>query len=164
MVTMGRVAGPFGVRGWIKVQPFTALPDGLLGYPAWWLGRAQGQWTSREVETAAVHGRALVAKLKGCDTREESARLKGLDVGIPRSQLPSGAPGEYYWADLLGLQVRNQQSEPLGRVVRLMETGANDVLVVQEDHRQRLIPFVSAVVVTVDLVKGEMVVDWGVDF
>lgn len=161
---MGRVVGPFGVRGWIKVQPFTALPDGLLGYPTWWLGEGPGQWTSREVEEGAVHGKVLVAKLKGCDTREESARLKGLEVAIPRSRLPSGAQGEYYWADLVGLQVRNLRNEPLGRVVRLMETGANDVLVVQEGQRQRLIPFVGAVVVTVDLQKSEIVVDWGADY
>ena len=167
---MGRVVSAFGIRGWIKVQPFTALPDGLLGYPVWWLGQAssatggQAQWSHREVESAAVHGRGLVAKLKGCDTREGAARLKGLDVAVPRSRLPVSAEGEYYWTDLLGLRVHNLQNESLGRVVRLMETGANEVLVVQEDRRERLIPLLSAVVISVDLAKGEMVVDWGTDY
>jgi 16S rRNA processing protein RimM len=162
MVVMGRVVGPFAVKGWIKVQPFTQLPGGLLDYPVWWLGREDG-WTPRWLEDGAVHGKSVVAKLERCDEREAAAAMTGLEVAVPRSQLPQSAEGEYYWTDLVGLEVRNLQRQVLGRIVRLLETGANQVLVVTGD-RERLIPFVSAVVVTVDLAQGEMVVDWGLDF
>jgi 16S rRNA processing protein RimM len=144
------------------LQPFTQLPASLLDYPVWWLGR-EGGWTSRALEEGAVHGKSVVAKLAGCDEREAAAAMQGLDVAVPRSQLPQSQPGEYYWADLLGLAVRNLQNQPLGRVERLLETGANQVLVVRGD-RERLIPCVAAFMVTVDLAQGEIVVDWGLDF
>lgn len=162
MVVMGRVAGAFAVKGWIRVQPFTQQADALLGYPVWWLGR-EGGWTSRALEEGAVHGKSVVAKLAGCEVRETAATLHGLDVAVPRSQLPPRQEGEYYWTDLLGIAVRNLQGELLGRIERLLETGANQVLVVRGD-RERLIPFVAAFVVAVDLAKGEVVVDWGLDF
>jgi 16S rRNA processing protein RimM len=162
MVVMGRVVAPFAVKGWIRVQPFTQLPGGLLDYPVWWLGR-EGGWTRRALEEGAVHGKSIVAKLTGCDEREAAAAMQGLEVAVPRSQLPQRQPGEYYWADLLGLAVRNLQNQALGRVEGMLETGANQVLVVHGD-RERLIPFVAAFVVAVDLAQGEIVVDWGLDF
>jgi 16S rRNA processing protein RimM len=162
MVVMGRVVAPFAVKGWIRVQPFTQLPANLLDYPVWWLGR-EGDWTSRALEEGAVHGKSVVAKLAGCDEREAATALQGLEVAVPRSQLPRSEPGEYYWSDLLGLAVRNLQGETLGRVERLLETGANQVLVVRGD-RERLIPFVAACVVAVDQAQREIVVDWGLDF
>jgi 16S rRNA processing protein RimM len=162
MVVMARVVAPFAVKGWIRVQPFTQLPASLLDYPVWWLGR-EGGWTPRALEEGAVHGKSVVAKLAGCDERDAAAAMQGLEVAVPRSQLPQSQPGEYYWSDLLGLAVRNLQNQALGRVERLLETGANQVLVVRGD-RERLIPCVAAFVVTVDLAQGEIVVDWGLDF
>ena len=162
MLVMGRVVAPFAVQGWIKVQPFTETPDGLLDYPVWWLGR-DGKWIERALQEGAVHGKTVVAKLAGCDEREAAAALQGLEVAVPREQLPGSRAGEYYWVDLLGLEVHNLQGESMGRVDRLLETGANQVLVVHGD-RERLIPYVAAVVVAVDLAKGEIVVDWGLDF
>ena len=162
MLVMGRVVAPFAVKGWIKVQPFTEMPAGLLEYPVWWLGR-DGKWVERALQEGAVHGKTVVAKLAGCDEREAAAALQGLEVAVPREQLPGSQVGEYYWADLLGLEVHNLQGESMGRVDRLLETGANQVLVVHGD-RERLIPYVAAVVVAVDLAKGEIVVDWGLDF
>jgi 16S rRNA processing protein RimM len=162
MVVMGRVVAPFAVKGWIRVQPFTQLPASLLDYRTWWLGR-EGAWTPGAVEEGAVHGKSVVAKLAGCEEREAAAAMQGLEVAVPRSQLPQSQPGEYYWSDLLGLAVRNLQNQALGRVEGLLETGANQVLVVRGD-RERLIPFVAAFVVTVDLAQGEIVVDWELDF
>jgi 16S rRNA processing protein RimM len=162
MVVMGRVVAPFAVKGWIRVQPFTQLPAGLLDYPVWWLGR-DGAWIERALQEGAVHGKSVVAKLAGCDEREAAAALQGLEVAVPREQLPRSQPGEYYWSDLLGLEVRNLQEQTLGRVERLLESGANQVLVVQGD-RERLIPYVAAIVVAVDLAQREIVVDWGLDF
>jgi 16S rRNA processing protein RimM len=162
MVVMGRVAAPFGVKGWIKVQPFTQTLDGLLQYPAWWLGR-EGQWRESRLEGGSVHGRSLLAKLRGCDDREAAARLKGLEIAVPRSALPASEEGEHYWSDLVGLQVLNREGVALGQVAGLLETGASQVLVVQGE-RERLIPFVEPVVVAVDVPGGRLTVDWGADF
>ena len=90
MIVMGRVGAPFGIKGWIKVQPFTRTVDGLLEHPAWWLGR-DGSWGRSRVEDGAVHGRSLIAKLEGCEDRRAAARLKGLEVAIPRDELPASA-------------------------------------------------------------------------
>lgn len=162
LVVMGRIAAPFGIKGWIKVQTFTQSVDSLLDYPAWWLGRG-GRWEERKVEEGGVHGRALIAKLAGCDDREAAARVKGLEIAVPRSELPVSADGEYYWSELIGLEVANREGVALGRIAGLLETGVNQVLVVHGE-RERLIPFVEAVVVSVDVAGGLLVVDWGADF
>lgn len=162
MVVMGRVAAPFAVNGWVKVQVFTERPDGLLAYPRWWLSR-DGGWQQAEVAEAAVHGRAVIARLKGCEDRIAAAALRGRDVAVPRSALPIRGAGEYYWTDLEGLRVRTLADEDLGRVTGLIETGASPVLVVRGE-RERLIPFVDAVVKSVDLMRGEVAVDWGADW
>jgi 16S rRNA processing protein RimM len=162
MVVMGRIAAPFGVRGWIKVQTFTRSVGSLLDYPAWWLRVGKG-WEERKVEEGGVHGRALIAKLLGCDDREAAVRVKGREIAVPRSELPVNADGEYYWSELIGLEVANREGVVLGRIAGLLETGVNQVLVVRGE-RERLIPFVEAVVVSVDVTGGLMVVDWGAHF
>ncbi|HEY7760023.1 MAG TPA: ribosome maturation factor RimM [Burkholderiales bacterium] len=162
MIIMGRVAAPFAVSGWVRIQVFTERPDGLLGYRDWWL-RRDGQWRQATVEEAAVHGRVMVAKLKGSDDREAAAALRGSEVAVPRAVLPRNAEGEYYWADLEGLRVHNLQDQELGRIAGVIDTGANQVLVVRGE-RERLIPFVGAVVQSVDLARGEVTVDWGADW
>jgi 16S rRNA processing protein RimM len=159
---MGRVAAPFGVKGWVKIQVFTEALDSLLEYPAWWVGH-DGHWRELRVEEAEVHVRTLVARLAGCDDRDAAAALTGAQVAVPRGELPEPEPGEYYWSDLQGLRVANLQGEELGTVSHLFETGANDVLVVKGE-RERLIPFVDTYVVKVDLARGELVVDWEADF
>jgi 16S rRNA processing protein RimM len=162
MVVMGRVGAPFGIKGWIKVQPFTHSLDGLLEHRAWWLGR-DGRWGKSKVEDGAVHGRSLIAKLEGCEDRQAAARLKGFEVAIPRDEFPASAAGEYYWSDLIGLEVTNREGVLLGRVVRLIETGASPVLVL-EGERERLIPLAQPVVVSVDVADSRLIVDWGADF
>jgi 16S rRNA processing protein RimM len=162
MIVMGRVGAPFGVKGWIKVQPFTRAVDGLLEHPAWWLGR-NGSWGKSRVEDGAVHGRSLIARLEGYEDRHTAARLRGLDVAIPRGEFPASADGEYYWSDLIGLEVANRDGVALGRIARLIETGASPVLVVQGE-RERLIPLAQPVVVSVDVADGRLTVDWGADF
>lgn len=160
---MGRIVAPFGVKGWIKIQPYTATAASLAGYRVWWLERDGGGWRECAVESAHPQGSSLVAKLAGCEDREAAAALKGLEVAVPRAALPATAPGEYYWSDLLGLRVENEQAQELGIVGRMMETGANDVLIVEGD-RERLIPFISDVVKRVDLESRLIVVDWDADY
>lgn len=162
LVVMGRIAAPFGIRGWVKVQTFTEEFDGLLAYPVWHLGRG-GQWREVAVLETDVHSKGLVVRLDGCNDRDAAAALKGLDVAVPREELPEAAENEYYWSDLIGLAVVNAQGETLGKVADVLETGANDVLVV-EDERERLIPFVAQVILEVDLAAGQINVDWGADY
>ena len=110
------------------------------------------------------HGKGLVAMLEGWENREAGRSLLGVQIAVDRSQLPALAPGEYYWADLIGLRVVNRNAVELGRVDSLMETGSNDVLVVRDD-RERLIPYVPGdVVLDIDLASGLIRVDWDPDF
>ncbi len=159
---MGCITGPFGIKGWVRLRPFSAAPQNLLAYPVWWIAEDAG-WRERRVEAAEMHNAAVAAKLAGCDEREAAARLRGREVAVPRDALPKAAPNEYYWADLAGLKVVNEQGEDLGTVSRVFETGANDVLVVQ-GARERLIPFTEQVVQRVDLAGGVIRVEWGADY
>ena len=159
---MGRVAAPFGVKGWIKVQPETEGPGGLLAYKTWWLGRAD-DWREAPVAEAKVQGAMLAARLEGIEDRDAAAALRGISVAVPRSQLPKAGSGEYYWTDLLGLRVVNAESQELGRIARILQTGANDVLVVQGD-RERLMPFIADVIREVDTAAGVVRVEWGADY
>ncbi|MEO6823223.1 MAG: ribosome maturation factor RimM [Nitrosospira sp.] len=170
MVVMGHVIGPFGVLGWLKIFPYTEYVSGLLDYPIWWLGVGNGEWREVRVVECDVHGRMLTAMLEHYSDRNAAMKLKGMQVAIPRSLLPAlsktGKDG-YYWSDLIGLEVVNLQSEVLGKVAGLLETGANDVLQVKnlkEDGRERLIPFVAQVVIEVDLKACRIMVDWGMDY
>jgi 16S rRNA processing protein RimM len=159
---MGRIVAPFGIKGWVKIQPYTATAQSLLDYPAWWVDRNDG-WRECEVEQARRQNDMVVAKFAGCDDRDAAVRMKGLEVAVSREALPAAAPDEYYWTDLIGLRVENRQAQQLGVVTRMMETGANDVLVVEGD-RERLIPFIVDVVKGVDLEAGTITVDWDADY
>lgn len=159
---MGRIVAPYGIYGWLKIQPDTEALDGLLDYPEWWLGRDQ-QWQKYEVEAAKVHSNTLLVKLKGISDRDLAFALKGKQVAVPREQLPEPEENEYYWSDLIGLQVTNLQGVDLGTIAEVFETGANDVLVAKGD-RERLIPFVEQVVLDVDLDAKTMQVDWDAEF
>jgi 16S rRNA processing protein RimM len=159
---MGRISAPFGIRGWLKVQPYTAAPGNLLDYPVWWIGGEAG-WRQVSLERGEVHGASLVVKLAGCEDRDAALQYRGLDVAVARAALPKAGADEYYWTDLTGLSVVNVQGEELGTVARVFETGANDVLVV-EGERERLIPFIADVVREVDLAGGVIRVDWAADF
>ncbi|XZG71905.1 ribosome maturation factor RimM [Chitinibacteraceae bacterium HSL-7] len=161
---MGFVSGAFGIRGWLNVVADTEYEDSLLDYQQWWIGR-DGQWRCYQVEEGAVHPKKLAAKLVGVDDRDGAFALKGSQVAIPRSAMPEAGEGEYYWADLVGLNVVNTAGESLGVVDRLFETGANDVLAVRrEGDPERLLPFVKQVVLKVDLQARLIEVDWGLDY
>lgn len=163
LVIMGYVCGAFGVRGSIKVHADTEFADSLFDYPEWWLGK-DGDWKSYAFEGGQVQPKALVADLAGVNDRDAAEALRGKQIAVPRSELPAAEEGEYYWSDLIGLQVVNLQGEAFGSVTELMETGANDVLVVDDAEKRRLIPFVDAVVTEVDLDVKRIVVDWGADY
>jgi 16S rRNA processing protein RimM len=171
LVEMGRISAPFGIKGWIRVQTYGKTTGGLTDYPKWWLGSAAG-WREYAVEQSQVQGADVVAKLTGCDDRDVAAAFKGQQVAIPRDAFPPAEQGEYYWADLLGLNVRNCEGLDLGVVTSMLETGANDVMVVQQsaagshkqDSEERLIPFIATVVKRVDIAARVIEVDWGADY
>jgi len=162
-VVMGRVSAPFGIKGWMKIQPYTESPDSLLAYTMWWLGGAD-VWLPCTVEQAKVQGPFVVARLAGCETRDDAMQFRGKDVAVERDSFPHPAPGEYYQADLIGLKVINEEAQALGDVVNVIGTGANDVLVVQQGARERLIPFIESAVKNVDLVAQVIRVEWGADY
>lgn len=163
-IVVGRISGLYGVRGWVKVYSYTQPRASILNYSPWHLSMG-GEWRAVTLENGRSHGKGIVTKLEGCDDREAAAALMNTTVAIRRDQLPQAAPGEYYWADLQGLRVHNLAGVDLGVVSHLLETGANDVLVVKQGNTERLIPFVQGQYVTdIDLDRGEMTVDWDPDF
>ena len=159
---MGRVSAPFGVSGWVRIQPYTESAESLAAYRTWWLGSGS-EWTASRVARAQAQGTVIVAKFEGCDDRDAAAALRGQDVAVSRDDLPQAGVNEWYWTDLIGLAVVNTAGDELGRVARIVRTGANDVLVV-EGERERLIPFIEDVVREVDLAAGVVRVDWSADF
>jgi len=162
-IIMGRVAGPYGVRGWIRVVSYTEVPEMLLEYVPWYLRRG-GSWQATRVAEVKRHTKGLLVRLPGCEDRDTAAGLTGSDIGVYRSQLPAPAAGEYYWDDLIGMAVRTLDGRPLGTVDHLIGTGANDVLVVKGE-RERLIPFVQGSVIdAVDLDARVIRVDWDPEF
>ena len=160
---MGRVDAPYGVKGWIKVAPFTAAPDALTRFGRWWIGGPEG-WKEVEVAEAKRHAAVVVARFAGCGDREQAAKLRGFEVAVPREALPAPAPDEYYWADLVGMEVVTAERESLGRVTELFSNGAHDVMRVGAGKGERLVPFVTAVVRRVDLAAGRIEVDWEPDW
>lgn len=160
---LGRVSGLFGVRGWVKVHSYTEPREGITRYQDWWIRDRDG-WRHYRVLSGRLQGRAVVAQLRGVESREHAARLVGLDIAVDAAQLVPLGEGEYYWHQLIGLRVFNLQDEPLGEVRDMMETGANDVMIVQGD-RERLIPWLrGSVIRSVDLEAGVISVDWAADY
>jgi 16S rRNA processing protein RimM len=162
-VILGQVSGLFGVRGWVKLWSFTDPVENLLGYGELELGQ-QGRWHAARLVEGRRHGEGLVGRFEGCEDRDQAALLVGAELAVPRERLPQAPPGEYYWADLEGLEVVTTTGVRLGRVEQMMATGANDVMVVCGE-RERLVPFVPGrFVERVDLEGGRIVVDWDPDF
>lgn len=163
LVPVGRISGLYGVNGWVKVFSYTDPRDNIVHYSPWYLNRADGL-AALEVVAGRRHGKGVIVKLAGCDDRDAAAQLVGLDIGVYRDQLPAPERGEFYWVDLIGMVVRTTDGQELGRVNHLIETGSNDVLVVDGD-RERLIPFIQGSVIrSVDPGQGLIEVDWDPGF
>ncbi len=163
MVVMGKIVAAQGILGWVKVQTFTEYLDSLLDYDTWYVGNEK-VWRPLQVLEADVHGKVLVAKLEGIADRTAAEKYKGLLIAVPRVELPEQEEGEYYWSDLVGMSVENLAGETFGTVASLLETGANDVLVVKGEHGETLIPFIASVIQQVDLEARKIRVDWQADY
>lgn len=164
VVVLGRIAGIYGVRGWVRVHSYTEPRERIVEYRPWLL-LAAGTQHQVEVREGRRHGKTVIARLAGCDDPAAAAPLVGADVAVLRGRLPQPVGGDVYWTDLEGLRVQTRDGVALGRVDHLLETGANDVLVVRDGRRERLIPWIRETVVTrVDVEAGELTVDWDPEF
>jgi len=159
---MGRIVGPFGVAGWLKVKPFTESAAALGEFDAWIVG-GEGGWGERALEDFEVHSKGPVAKLAGCDDRDAAERLRGLEVAVPRSELGSADEGTMFQVDLVGLEVVEESGAALGHVDSFFATGETAVMVVRGE-RERLIPFVPGYVKSVDREARRITVDWKADY
>jgi 16S rRNA processing protein RimM len=169
VVVMGEILGSYGVRGSLKVRPFTESPEALLAYPAWWVKPARGEkWTEYARTAGRLHSGMLVVELAGVVTREAALGMKGFEVGVARAALPAAAEGEIYWDDLVGLAVMNRSGILLGEVQGVVRHGGHPLLRVApaEDapRPERLIPYVPAIVLRVDVPGGRIDVDWEADY
>ena len=170
IIVLGRIGGAFGVSGWVKIQSYTDPPGNLLKYPGWLLKTAPKQeWTATRCLQGREVSRAVQAQLEGVITRDQAAELRGAEIGVRRSELPELAPGEYYWEDLLGLDVYSMEGESLGQVQEILATPAHPLLRIAAADKGRkadevLVPLVRERVKAVDLSERKIKVDWRRDW
>ncbi|WP_088281720.1 ribosome maturation factor RimM [Ideonella sp. A 288] len=179
-VEVGRVLGPWGIKGLIRVQPFSSDPKALFSSRRWFVQppEAPGPVTTPmppllRINQAKSHGDSVIAGAQELPDRNAAEAMKGARLFVARSSFPTAGDGEYYWIDLLGLDVVNREGEALGRVIDLLDTGAHSVLRLRRPDAtddtppataERLIPFVAAYIDDVDLAKRRITVDWGLDY
>lgn len=161
-VVLGKIVGAFGVKGWVKIYSDTRPRKQIFEYSPWLLDK-QGEHSEVVILEGSEQGKGLVARLKGIDDRNAAENLIGSVISYPQEKLPEPATGEYYWSQLEGVRVVNQEGIELGSVNYLFETGANDVMVVKGE-RKHLIPFTKDAVLDVDLAQNLIRVDWDPDF
>jgi 16S rRNA processing protein RimM len=162
---VGKIGAPHGVQGWVKINSFTQNAEDIFGYAPWQLGAAH-KMQNVQVDQWRPHGKALVAKLTGVDSRDDAELIKNLDISISSSQLPE-LENDFYWKDLIGMQVVTTKGYDLGKVKELFETGSNDVMMVKANpndgfgQKERLLPFIyDQVVIEVDKQGNTITVDW----
>ncbi len=163
LISLGNISGVFGVKGWVKVHSFTDPREKIVKYDSWQV-KYQGKWQEVKLSGGKRQGKTVVAKIVGLDDRDEAILYQGAEIAIYPRQLDTLQADEYYWHQLTGLKVITVEGVDLGTVHHLLETGANDVLVVRGD-RERLIPFTMGNAVTaVDLSTETITVDWDPEF
>jgi 16S rRNA processing protein RimM len=180
-VEVGRIVDAWGVKGWIKVQPFASDPQALFSSKRWFLQPPEASAVKRPVAAQSAtpfpallkivqakdHGDVVVAQVQDVDDRSGAEALRGGRIFIARSSFPTADADEYYWVDLIGMAVVNRQGETLGTVVGLIDTGPHSVLRIQPADpkvEERLVPFVSAYVDEVKTADKLITVDWGLDY
>jgi len=167
MVTVGQLQAPFGVKGLIKLASFTEPQGNILNYRPWYIEQPGAGWCELVAAGIRQHGSGFVLQIATVADRDRAAKLRGRKIAVMRQSLPVPPTDEFYWRDLIGLTVVTPDDEILGRVKNMMETGANDVLVVSPigpGQTEILIPFIADAVVAVDLEQGRLHVDWDVNY
>lgn len=159
-VELGKIVGVWGVKGWIKLHSYSRNRIDIANYPNWWLQNKATDPVLIEVLACRKQGQGIVAKLAGIDDCDQAMALNGQRILVKQTDLPKLPEGKYYWQQLIGLTVANAE-QAIGEITSILETGANDVLVVQrQDKSEVLIPHIDSVVKEVDLDNGSMLVDW----
>jgi len=160
-VVAGKIGSTYGIKGWLKVHSYTEEPLQILKYKPWYLSQGS-DWQVYELEDGRAHGKGIVVKLVGIENPEIARTLTGKNIAIKREQLVSLPAGEYYWADLEGLNVIDQKGQTLGQIIYMMATGSNDVIVIKDARgKEHAIPYLPGrVVKKVDLEQRIMFVDW----
>lgn len=169
LMTIGRIQSPYGIKGWVWVYANTEPMTNIFGYTPWYLQIGK-EWRDIQLVEWREQGKGVVARFKDCSDRNAAEALQGAVIWTAKTNLPELPQGDYYWSDLLDAMVWTVDGQLLGQVHSLMETGANDVLVVRPvagsiDRQERLIPWIPEQVVTaVDVVNKRLTVDWDIDF
>ena len=164
LINAGEIVGVFGIKGWLKVFSLTDPRENILDYSPWVLKKGD-ELKEVKLVNGKRQGKSIVALVEGVSDRNDAELYCGWQILINKSQFPETEEGIYYWADLIGLSVETTEGISLGKVNSLLETGANDVLVVKNDLQERLIPFINKQVVKeIDLDDKRMIVDWDPDF
>jgi 16S rRNA processing protein RimM len=159
---VGKINGLFGVQGWVKIFSHTHPRKNILTYQPWHI-QIGGQWQTLDILKGREQGKTIVAQLKDVNNREQAQPMIGIDLYIEKSQLPELSEGEHYWEDLIGLEVVNQKGIALGKVSNLVDTGANNVLVVNGE-KEYWVPYIEPFLISVDMGKQQILVDWDEDF
>ena len=175
LAQVGFVFGAYGVAGWVRIRPFSEDADALLSVKTWWIDKPGLH--DVDVKQCKLHGGDVVAQLVGVTDRNVAEALKGAAVSIPRSRFPALSDDEFYWAELIGLDVENLQGESLGTVTDMMSNGPQSILRIKpamsatsaeaapdDAAQERLIPFVEAFIIKVDKEAKKITVDWGLDY
>lgn len=180
-IILGRITGVYGVQGWLKVFSYTDPMESIIDYSPWYIrapNRSKSPWTEVKLSAGKRHAKTVIIKLDNCNDRDQAMTYIGSEIAIEPQQLEQlKEKNQYYWRDLIGLRVVNQQNIELGLVKTLMETGANDVLVVVAEKEasekegaktesiERLIPWtMHNAIIAVDLEQGVIEVDWDPEF
>lgn len=167
-LVVGKIGAPYGVQGWVKITTYTDEVEGIFSYVPWFLGEDGKEY---QVDSWRTHNKGVVAKLVGVESRDDADSIKNLDISIKAEQLPQLADDEYYWRDLVGMQVITESGYNLGVVKELFETGANDVMLVKAKsndafgQKERMLPFLhDQVIKQVDIQAKTIKVDWDPGF
>lgn len=170
LVVLGKFGAVYGINGWLKVNSYTDIPEGIFDYTPWQI-QVQGNWRQVQISGKKRHGNGLIVKLADVSDRDQAQLYVNADIAVERSALPQLAEGDYYWRDLMGMAVVNEAGYHLGEVVDMMETGSNDVLVVKANKTdafgktERLLPFLTdSVIKEVNNAERRILVDWDPDF
>lgn len=163
LVVIGRIAGLYGIKGWLKIISYTEPRVNVFSYSPWYLNRGSA-WLKVDVDSGRAHNKGIIVKIKGCDDRTYASPMIDSEIHVSRILFPLASSDEYYWSDLQGLKVCNLQDEVLGIVASMMSNGVQDIMVVRGDI-ERLIPFVkNHFVISVDLSKKRVIVDWPLEY
>lgn len=163
-ITLGTISGVYGIKGWVKVYSNTDPIDNILNYKTWRL-KQKNQELVVKLTAGRKHGKGIVAKFEGYNDRNQAETLIKAEINVLAKELPALPEGEYYWRDLVGLEVINVEGKSYGHIDHMMPTVANDVMVVKDGQQERLIPFIQGIyVLNIDLEGKTLQVDWPEDF